>query len=229
MSETEFAQYLQPQQQQQTFHIVPQTGSALNTNLPQQTYQQSYQTSGNLPISGNSNSENASSGIGTSDNSGGVSTRTSKRQPRGKNLESLKKNASPPKKPARKPPTNKKPPVKKEPSPKKETSPPKKAPPKKNAVYVAGDGRNKPSFSDRPIQDMNKESWKLFRKRKAIIWHLCTKCDQDLYKDVTKYQNVGNRHIAKVAMCQKCALSNILMNNAYYLGFEADGLKSKNG
>src|SRR4051794_27392898 len=66
---------------------------------------------------------------------------------------------------------------------KKMIEPPKKTIEKKRTDY--------PKKGDRPnksLEDFAKEAWKLFRSRYTLIFHICSDCNSNLYKDQDKYE-----------------------------------------
>ena len=87
-------------------------------------------------------------------------------------------------------------------------------------------GKNDKKYEKTP-EEIVDESWKLFRNRYAMIFHICKSCNTDMYHDDEKfeYDEDLEKHCLKLKMCSKCAMSNLSINNIYYMGFEADKRK----
>ena len=138
-----------------------------------------------------------------------------KKKPKSKNPSKVKKTQTKKKAPAKKAAT-------------------KKSPKKKNAKRAespdegddSGKGNSKDRYEKTP-EEIETDSWKLFCGRYSLTFHVCKSCRNDMYHDDDKFEIDGDEYVAKVKMCKKCAVSNLMMNTVHYMGFEADSKKKK--
>lgn len=82
--------------------------------------------------------------------------------------------------------------------------------------------RQQPQSSryDKSADDIVSESWKLFQPQYSIIWNLCYDCNGKVYGDDEKFESLGNREfLAKVRMCEKCAIGNLSVKTTHYANF----------
>lgn len=59
-----------------------------------------------------------------------------------------------------------------------------------------------------PLKEYKKMTWKLFKGKQVLIYHLCTACQDRLYHAKDKIQDLADRWVIKIEMCDTCVRAN---------------------